>query len=269
MKEKYSIGEISKISNLPITTLRYYDKIGLVKPYLVDENTNYRYYEHNQILTLNLIKYFRDIGFSIQDVKILLSEDKNILSQELLNKRYYDIDKELSRLQLVKDRLDAILNVYDSKKDQSINVKYLPKQMIVFSRYVGKATPEEIMVRYSKLFKVIETNNYVTNGEIMLIHHTPYQEYDINNVDIEVAVPVESPENEENIRVYGDMLVASTYHYGSYKTLVKTYKRIVKWLEDNDYVFLGNACEKYLIDMALSATDDGYVTEITLPIKKL
>ena len=40
----YKIGELSKLSNLPIKTLRYYDSEGLLSPDYIDAFTGYRYY---------------------------------------------------------------------------------------------------------------------------------------------------------------------------------------------------------------------------------
>jgi len=38
------IGEFSKLVQLPVATLRYYDQVGLLKPVEVDRFTGYRYY---------------------------------------------------------------------------------------------------------------------------------------------------------------------------------------------------------------------------------
>ncbi|WP_198930893.1 MerR family transcriptional regulator [Sporomusa sphaeroides] len=55
----YAIGDMSKIHNVPIRTLRYYDKIGLFKPSFVDQGTGYRYYSTEQFEQLNIIKYLK------------------------------------------------------------------------------------------------------------------------------------------------------------------------------------------------------------------
>ena len=48
-KNTYNIGEISKICNVPISKLRYYDKIGVITPAFVDDDTGYRYYDNDTI----------------------------------------------------------------------------------------------------------------------------------------------------------------------------------------------------------------------------
>ncbi len=70
MKEKlYTIGEVSKLMDISIKALRYYDKIDLFKPAYVDPETNYRYYEDSQIYLLDLIKSLKYIGTPLEEIK--------------------------------------------------------------------------------------------------------------------------------------------------------------------------------------------------------
>jgi DNA-binding transcriptional MerR regulator len=49
----FKIGEFSKLSQVSVRMLRYYDEIGILKPAEVDYFTNYRLYSTEQIMTLN------------------------------------------------------------------------------------------------------------------------------------------------------------------------------------------------------------------------
>ncbi len=49
------IGYFSRISRVPVQTLRYYDKLGLFKPVHVDHWTGYRYYTLDQLPRLHRI----------------------------------------------------------------------------------------------------------------------------------------------------------------------------------------------------------------------
>ena len=51
----YKIGDFSRMSKTTIKTLRYYEKVGLLKPAYVDLNTSYRYYEARQLVDLSKI----------------------------------------------------------------------------------------------------------------------------------------------------------------------------------------------------------------------
>ena len=70
MKKNYlTVSEISKMTNLPIRTLHYYDQIDLFKPAYVDPQTNYRYYSDSQIYQLDLIKSLKYIGTPLESIK--------------------------------------------------------------------------------------------------------------------------------------------------------------------------------------------------------
>lgn len=70
MKESYySIGEVSKLANVSIKALRYYDKIDLFKPAYVDPDTSYRYYTDSQLVHLDLIKSLKYIGTPLEEMK--------------------------------------------------------------------------------------------------------------------------------------------------------------------------------------------------------
>ena len=63
----YSIGEISKMFDLPISTLRYYDKEGLF-PHLKRVN-GVRQFSENEIETLRIIDCLKRSGLEIKDIK--------------------------------------------------------------------------------------------------------------------------------------------------------------------------------------------------------
>lgn len=64
----YQIGEISKLCNIPIKTLRYYNEIGLLIPEKTDLDSGYRYYSHKQLVLVLVIKQFLQ---SIMEVTII------------------------------------------------------------------------------------------------------------------------------------------------------------------------------------------------------
>ncbi len=69
MKNRFSIGEMAKLHNTTIKTLRYYDEIGLLKPIDTDPNNGYRYYSTEQFEQLNTIQYLKEIGFTLKEIK--------------------------------------------------------------------------------------------------------------------------------------------------------------------------------------------------------
>ena len=68
----FKIGEFSKLTQVSVRMLRYYDENGLLKPAQTDTFTNYRLYAALQIPTLNKIIFLRDLGFTVSEISIAL-----------------------------------------------------------------------------------------------------------------------------------------------------------------------------------------------------
>ncbi|BES65044.1 helix-turn-helix domain-containing protein [Gottschalkiaceae bacterium SANA] len=66
---KLSIGKMAKLNQVTVQTLRYYEKIGLLAPDLVDSETGYRYYHINQCARLDMIQYMKCLGMSLESIK--------------------------------------------------------------------------------------------------------------------------------------------------------------------------------------------------------
>ena len=53
MKNYFTISEFAKLRDININSLRYYEKLGLLKPAYIDETNGYRYYSSEQVSILN------------------------------------------------------------------------------------------------------------------------------------------------------------------------------------------------------------------------
>ena len=83
------IGELSKITKVPIQTIRFYESEGLLCPVEVDQWTNYRYYDETSIKKLSEILYLKNLGFSLKEIKNFSKE----VIKEKLKKVKLDIKK--------------------------------------------------------------------------------------------------------------------------------------------------------------------------------
>lgn len=112
----YSIGEISKMFDLPISTLRYYDKEGLF-PHLKRVN-GVRQFSENEIETLRIIDCLKRSGLEIKDIKEymnLCSLGNSTLKQrkEIFVKQKEEVLQEMEKLQKVLSMLNYKCWYYD------------------------------------------------------------------------------------------------------------------------------------------------------------
>ena len=69
------IGDLSRLTQVPVKTLRYYDEIGLLRPAGVECSSGYRFYTAAQIERLNRILVFRDLGFTLREIRSLIADN--------------------------------------------------------------------------------------------------------------------------------------------------------------------------------------------------
>ncbi len=83
MNQYMSIGKVSKLKNVSIKSLRYYDRIGILKPAFVNTETNYRYYTNDQLYLLDAITVCIRLGIPLKDLNNYV-ENSSINLQKLL-----------------------------------------------------------------------------------------------------------------------------------------------------------------------------------------
>ena len=94
------INEVENIVGISKKSIRYYEEEGLLTPKRNDENS-YRIYNDEDIKKLKIIKFFRELGVPIREIKLL--NDKEITLQESLKERINKIEKEEEKYQKIKN----------------------------------------------------------------------------------------------------------------------------------------------------------------------
>lgn len=67
----YTVAKLAEISGVSVRTLHWYDEVGLLKPAYHGSN-GYRYYEEEQLLLLQQILFFRELGFELKQIRKVL-----------------------------------------------------------------------------------------------------------------------------------------------------------------------------------------------------
>lgn len=105
MKNYFSIGEISKMANVSVQTLRHYDKLDLLKPSLVKDN-GYRYYSLEDFYKLDFIRFYRNLDMPLLDIKDIMVRKFTINNiVDLLDKQQDELDKKIKALENQKKQI--------------------------------------------------------------------------------------------------------------------------------------------------------------------
>lgn len=103
----YTIKQVSNMLNIPATTLRYYDKEGLL-PYIERRGSGYRIFSESDIDMLRLIECLKATGMSIKDIKQFVDWTK--LGDASLKERH---DMFLERKRVVEEQMEALQKTMD------------------------------------------------------------------------------------------------------------------------------------------------------------
>ena len=99
------IKDFADFTGVSVRTLHYYDEIGLLKPSFVDSCTGYRYYDETALLHMQEILFYRELDFSLKQIKEILSAPNYDKSNTLNEQKHLLI--------LKKERLERIISASD------------------------------------------------------------------------------------------------------------------------------------------------------------
>lgn len=124
------INEVAKLSGVTVRTLHYYDEIGLLKPSEITE-AGYRLYDSTSLETLQQILFFRELDFSLNDIKEIMRNpnyDKaNALTKHrelLLQKRNRIDDLVVLVDNTLKGEYDMSFKQFDMTEFEATKKKY-------------------------------------------------------------------------------------------------------------------------------------------------
>ena len=269
----FKIGEFSKLSQVTVKTLRYYDEISLLKPAKVDRFTSYRYYLADQLPRLNRVLALKDLGLSLDQIARLLDDDLPPAQiRGMLRLKQVEIQEQLeeeqARLARVEQRLRQI-EQEETMSTQEVALKKIPAQAVASVRDVIP-TLSDIGQLFGEVFAYLGRHRISPAGPPLGIYHD--QEFCEQDADVEVAVPVAGsvPEGERmkmrELPAIEEM--ACIIHQGSYETVGGTYGKLMAWIEANGYRMAGPVREVYVRGPESGGDSSTYVTEIQLPVEK-
>lgn len=99
---KLSIGEAARLSGVTVRTLRYYDRVGLLSPSEVS-GSGYRYYDGAAMERLQRILFYRELGFSLEQIAGLLNTEDR--TEALRGQKHL--------LTMQRDRLNGLIALLD------------------------------------------------------------------------------------------------------------------------------------------------------------
>ncbi len=270
MKEHIQIGEFSKLCRLSIRTLRHYDKIDLLKPVLVDNQSGYRYYHIKQLKDASLIRLLRTVDVPLDTINELIKAKEPEKFEGILKDHIRELKSRLNTYTQMVATVENLIQKKELFMELKVEMKNLTEQRTIVIQDTATMTNigDVIGKAYGELFKHIQVSGLKCIG-------APFVTYLDDDCDaqetmtMEIGIPVAG-----DIKIDGriqqgwiqNLKVVSTTHKGPYTELHNIWNHFAEWTKLNDYKIDGYGMEFYHNDPA-EVKPEELITELLFPVK--
>lgn len=275
MKEDLlSVTELAKLRRVTAETLRYYDRIDLIKPTYVDPNSNYRYYSIRQYEKVGTIRELRQLGLSVKEIQDYF-DDRNLKkSTEILDFHYQRLQEEIRQKMLLSKALGQKLTflremsvppVCDTVFEQHFPERY----MLTYGEKAGG--PREHAYVFTKLELCLDKNAPVLASERIGVYSEDGSileeaEGYIPSVPMIFVEKGEVPEEHEK-EIPAGRYVCMFYRGSGLEEYNPAFIQIRNYMQACGLVLNGPIFQIYKIDVTVTERDEESLMEIQVPVR--
>lgn len=271
MNGLFTIGEVSKLFDINIKTLRYYDEINLFKPIFIDKFNKYRYYSADQFEQLNTIMYLKALGMPLNKIKFHLSTRSIDNIRQLLEEQKKITVEKIKELQYIERKIENRLKQinyainYD-KLNIVEEIEFDERNIILLKEKIKCNKDLELSIR--NLENKSRKKASIFNGKIGVsiskdnLKRKRFNEYD------SIFSFTDGEEYNKQLR---KILLKGTYvtirFNGNHKDSPSYYDKLLKYIKKNKYEIADDSIEIALIDFGLTTKKSEFITEIQILVK--
>ena len=271
MKEYYSIGEMAKLNFISPHTLRYYDRIDLLKPSYINEETGYRYYSYKDFLFLDAVQYLRHFDMSLEEIKEQFDNRTVEGTLELYEKQLDKLHENIEALKNIEKRI--IHNIENLKagryKNFSENIEIVElknRYALVVNDTVENDDEYEVKIR--KLSNKLYNNHFQHMGDYIGIKDMN----DICNGNYSTTKNIGNmcigKPSYTSVKVIPQGRYIRSCYIGRTEEIYRAYNRLMEYIKNNNLCIAGDIIETYAIDYIDTKEEQEYVTIIEIPVIK-
>ena len=235
------IGAFAKLSGMTVKTLRHYYELGLLKPAYVEENSRYRYYTADQLLTIRRIEGFKEQGLTLEMMRPLLIGAVSLTEAErtLLEKRK-ELESQIQKAQRQLEEIDERLVRMERHGDREEGKFSLRSVEPALVASVRRMLPKgQLCLLLDELKQYVRSQGEDSDRELTIVRHR-MADSDDEPSDIEVTIPVSKViPASESVKIYQlpglkDAIVY-THRCDPYRNSCKANEMLRLWAVNEGY----------------------------------
>lgn len=270
-KELFQIGEVAKLFNISVSSLRHYEKIGLLMPEYVDEKTGYRYYGTSQFECLNTIRYLRVLDTPLEQISAFL-QNRNLNSiQNILKQQKDEIAKKRRELEIIEKKIDNRLCRLDdaihSELDKIKILKIPPRRIAWIRQTLTVKTYLDLEMQIRRL-ENRRCEAVVFLGKVGVgISEQNLKNGNFSRYDRVFLILDDEDRYEGETLCLPETTSVTVRFCGSHKDAAVHYGKLIDFISGNNMHIAGFSSEITMIDYGYTNDTDKFVTEIQIPVK--
>ena len=270
-KGLFSIGEVSKLFHISVSSLRHYENVGLLHPEYTSPDTGYRYYGPEQFEVLNTIRYLRALDMPLAEIEdFLKNKDISNIEEKLMQQKKIVLEKQ-QELKRVEQKINHRLNVLSEAQNtplDTVTLVQLPASRVVWVEAPLKIEDSQDMEAPIRKLDQSKAEAVVFLGKVGLgissehLQNSEYKKYD----GIFLILDDEDIYDGETMSVAEALCVRLCFR-GSHAEAPEQYRKLLDYIKKHQMQIVGFSREITLIDYGITNDPEKFVTEICIPVK--
>jgi len=253
------IGDFSKLGKVSVKTLRYYESESLLVPAYIDPWNGYRYYLPEQLNELGLIREYRSAGFSISEIKEILSDGDPRQHLDTLRR---NLEERISKIDSITERISNMSYNYEIKTLKPCTVAYMHGTIPSYADLTS------FVFRFAELCQQSNPQLRCSEDYCFVTYTCPeYQEKDIELTYSQQVDEAGKETDEIKFRDLEETVAVCVKHYGSYDRLGEAYAFAMGVIQKEGYEISDSARECYIDGCWNKENEEEWLTEIQIPIR--
>jgi DNA-binding transcriptional MerR regulator len=264
------IGVFARRSRLSTKALRLYDRMGVLTPAQVDDETGYRRYRESQLATARLVALLRRLDMPLTKVSEVLAAS-GPEGAELLAEYWEAVERRTaSQRELVAHVRIRLLGEEGSFEMYDVRERDVPEQLVLTEQrhVLVPELPGWLQAAIGRLLQSAESHGGLA-GDVFVIYHGEVNED--SDGPVEVCVPVR-PGTEaaadaavRSEPAYREAYVRITKAQVEFPQILSAYDAVAHWIGSQGLEIGGSPREVYFTDFASAAPTDE-VCDIAFPL---
>lgn len=269
--ELFRIGEVARLFHLSVSTLRHYERLGLVTPERVDPDTGYRYYSARQFEALNTVRYLRALDMPLEEISDFVHNRDLDNIQAKLRQQRETVARKRAELERVQRKIDARLEQLEEARHCELDhirlVEAAPCRIVWVGGALTIRDYHDMELPVSRLSRdeeeaVVFLGKVGLGLSVQALERGEFDRYDgiflvLDRADRFAGETVDLPGGR----------CAQVRFRGSHREAPAQYRRLMDFLAGEGLRPAGFAREITLIDYGVTDDPSQFVTEITVPVE--